>query len=174
MERDGGSPLQLMSGGGSPQGILTYGGAVVWQAYDANNSYATTIYIVSDDGGSPHVLLSDLTNGVFPWAALRANLYWGNTVPRGISRVPLEGGTSEVVVKTVIPAAIAADDNRLYYIESNAIFEVDTDGGAPVGVAWRLPRPGAIAVDDTSIYWTDYGTCDGGTCTGSISKLTPK
>ncbi len=54
------------------------------------------------------------------------------------------------------------------------MLKVPIDGGAPTTLASGLRSAYEIAVDDTSVYWTDLGYCDGGICDGTVMKLSPK
>jgi hypothetical protein len=173
VDRDGRNRRDLMQGKGMPEEILAYEGSVYWQTY--GNDYMTSFFAIATDGGGQQTLASGLASGLFPWAALGDDLYWAATmIPLTISRMSLDGGPSSVVATSFTPAAMTADDASLYFTNDNAVYAMPSDGGAPIGVAWKLPQPYAIAVAGDSLYWTDLGTCDAHACTGAILKLTPK
>jgi hypothetical protein len=174
MDRDGGAPASLMHATGTGEEVLAYGGAIYWQAYDANGA-GDAMFAVGTDGSNPTTLVAGLGNPHSAWAVDSSGVYWGtNYIPLQISRVALDGGTPVVVATELRPTGMTADSTTIYFTNDNSVYEMPTDGGAPVAVAWRLPSPAGIAVDDESIYWTDVGTCDGGFCTGEVLKLTPK
>jgi len=63
--------------------------------------------------------------------------------------------------------AVAADDTSVYFTSYGTIWKVAIDGGPATALASDQDSPGAIAVDQTSVYWTNEGG-------GQLMKLTPK
>jgi hypothetical protein len=171
MDRDGANPRELMEGQGTPEQVLVHNGRLTWQAYD---NYMTSMFDVETSGASAHTLVSGLGSGLFPWAAMGGNLYWAsNYVPIDLYRMSLSGGAPVVVAAPYTASGMTADDTTVYFTSDNAVYAL-RNGNAPEALAWKLPSPGAIAVDADSLYWADYGHCDATTCTGAILKLTPK
>lgn len=171
MDRNGGGQALLMEGAGMPAGILVGDGVVYWQAYGSG----TTIYAVRTDGDGGTALTAPLPSGFYPWAFDSSGLYWGDTSdPLEMMRIRADGGPPAVVATEFVPAGMTADEASVYFTNDNSVYALPTDGGAPVALTWRLPSPLRIAVDGTSLYWTDRGTCDASGCSGAVLKLTPK
>ncbi|WP_437736144.1 hypothetical protein [Sorangium sp. So ce1335] len=76
-----------------------------------------------------------------------------------VNKVPKEGGTP-VALATDQPSPyyIALDETHVYWVNTSAgeIRRVPIDGGEPVVVISGV-SPNDLAVDGTSIYWTDVG-----------------
>ena len=63
------------------------------------------------------------------------------------------------------------DGANVYWADSTAVWKMPLSGGTPVPlVSATTLRPWNIAVDSTSVYWTDYEFQNPGT----VDKLTPK
>jgi hypothetical protein len=94
---------------------------------------------------------------------------------QGVMKVPLVGGAPTMLSSS--PAAgIAVDAAYVYftnfYAGPGAVRKVAKSGGATITLATGQLLPWGIAVDATSVYWTDAGNENG--ATGTIMKLTPK
>jgi hypothetical protein len=175
--RDGGAPVLLTGGSGGAMAVLAYDGIVYARAYP-DSTGGESIYAVGTDGSDPHTLVSGL-GGTLGWAPLGAELYLGWYLEFGqIDELPLagesDGGAPTTFVENYSANAMTSDGVDLYFTYANTIYELSTDGGAPVALAWKLRAPGSIAVDDQSVYWADELCNDDGGCSGAILKLTPK
>jgi hypothetical protein len=150
-------------------------------------------------GGTVQTLASGRSD---PFAIARSgsSVYWtevnstrapdGGPVFGNVMDVPIGGGTPATLfaappheVASIIPLAVAADDASVYFTNSNdpeaspantgSVVKVPVLGGAPVTLAVGQQFPNAIAVDDTSVYWSaTMGATE--TSNGVIQKLTPK
>lgn len=100
-----------------------------------------------------------------------------------VVRVPKNGGTSlELFVfdDDVAPGPIAADATTLYFLaldqatELGAVYSLPKAGGTPVMLASGIELPAAIAIDDTHVYWLDFGTFTGSGIkpNGKIERVT--
>lgn len=90
------------------------------------------------------------------------NVYWSATGP-GVGagaggvlvRVSRSGGAA-VTLAPAFPVSIATDGTDLFWATQSpsAIMKVPVGGGTSVTVA-SVNTPECIAVDDSSVYWTD-------------------
>jgi sugar lactone lactonase YvrE len=101
--------------------------------------------------------------------------YYTQYVPGAVTRVPLAGGPPTTLASLPNPAAqngsIAVDGTRVYCAtegssSAGAVTSLPIGGGQVTTLAWGT-RPNGVALDNTSIYWTD-------TVAGTVTKLTPK
>jgi hypothetical protein len=71
----------------------------------------------------------------------------------------------------VQPNSIAVDATNAYWTSSSTVMKVPLTGGSPVTLATGMnvtyPTIAGIAVDGSSVYWTNPGA-------GTVMKITPK
>jgi hypothetical protein len=156
-----------------PSSFETYGIAV-----DAHSVYWTMFgdpmsVMQAPLGGGP---AKTLTSAAGPGEGLAVDadaIYFATG--RGIMKVPLTGGTT-TVLSSWPAAGIAIDTAYVYFTNfdaaEGAVRKVAKSGGATITLATGQLLPWGIAVDATSVYWTDAG--GDSAATGTIMKLTPK
>jgi sugar lactone lactonase YvrE len=156
MPLDGGTPVTLASGGLTPAGIAVDAANVYW-----SDNMAESIAEVPLDGGTSVTLASGPNTFAESAVVVEAQLlYW--TGLHSLIAVYVTGGTTgmlDPISYYSTPALIAADSTGVYYTEKDADFnevivKVSLDGTDPV----MLVQEGglaAIALDATSVYWTD-------------------
>jgi hypothetical protein len=176
-------PVVLATNQSSPKVIVTDVNDVYWAAYLSN-----TIDKVGKAGGTPTTISM---GEIYPsgMAIDSSTLFWadrGNDAGDGyVRRAPLAGGSVTTVVGglSTRPTAVAVDANRVYFttvgdgsatggaIEAIALGAVDA--GTRVPLATKQNNPSFMAIDSTSIYWSNAGTlgpADAGAPNGSIVR----
>jgi len=123
---------------------------------------------VALDGGVPVVLAAgqDCPVGI---AVDDSNVYWTNNVADGsVAMVPITGGPAAVLASAQFyPTGIAVHANEVVWANgeisvgggvappnAGSVMRAPLDGGAPVTLVSGLDEPFAVAVDDTSVYFT--------------------
>jgi hypothetical protein len=176
-----GGPTQLASGPASGTGNSSWGGLVVQgsNAYWADTLAGTLMGCpVAGCGGSPQLVASQMTAQNL--AADATNLYWtaNATVMKCgaagcASPTALAAGQSDAYGIAIDAASVywtnhTMPDYSAGYLTWGAVMKCDLGGfsGGPTTLALDLSDPYGIAVDATSVYWTDEGN-------GTVAK-TPK
>jgi len=126
------------------------------------------------DGGSPMRVTSVDTATALALAGTDVYFAAGYV----LMKAPLAGGPATALCTAAgAPVdAVAVDDTNVYFTSYSVVYEVPRAGGAPTAIASNQGAPNALAVDATSVYWTD-GTSwppppgGGG---GQVMKLAPK
>jgi hypothetical protein len=123
-------------------------------------------------GGGTPVTLATAPGAGFGIAVDATHVYWSTsgTVSR-ITKVPLNGGASSTLA-TEGGLGIAVDAQNVYFTTTDSVKKVPLGGGTPITLATGQDVPTFIAVDATSVYWTNAGS--GPVPSGSVMKLTPK
>lgn len=119
-------------------------------------------------GGNGQEIVTSASSSVFAIggfvAANGTDVFWANgDFPSGtVGRAPATGGTTQVVATTDDPIGVAVDANNLYWStfgSSNSatgtIVSQPLAGGSPTVLASGLATVGPIAVDSTSVYFSD-------------------
>jgi hypothetical protein len=107
-----------------------------------------------------------------------ANVYWcaNSSQTSTIMSTPKTGGPSVTLVSEQTGATqFATDGKNVYWANplSTAVMKVPVAGGSPVTVA-VVSDPGAIALDDTSVYFAQFTGSGTGPGASSVMKLSPK
>lgn len=85
-----------------------------------------------------------------------ASVYWVDSVAGDVKKVLATGGTATTLASTAgILVSIATDSANVYWSESGAVMRVGLDGGTTTPLASGLEYLGigAIAVNDSNVYW---------------------
>jgi hypothetical protein len=142
-------------------------------AIDSTNLYWTdtsagTVMKVPLSGGASVTLASSALAREI--AVDATSVYWAAADPNAdgfcIFKVGLDGGTPTTLVSGLhdVPQRIRVDSTSVYwaFIFSGDMSKVDLNGGTPTTLATGVIVLD-MAIDSTSIYWTDF--------TGTVSKL---
>ncbi len=165
---DGGAPTLLARCEGICGRPVVHASAVYWA-----DSRRGTIETSTGDGGPPGVVASGFQD-VTGMAVTDTDVYVANGY--GVVRAPLEGGAPVGVgLPTGAPVgAIAADGASIYFTSWESIWRIGPTDVQPALLAASQGDPNAIALDGTSVYWTNRDQWPAGSCCGQVMKLTPK
>ena len=178
----GGVPTQLVSATeGWARGLVVKDGNVYWDGDGI-------IWMVSADGGTPETLaVAATTNPIGEITADTTSVYWAQGVGEcQVMKTPLGGGTSSTLGSfscgALVVYAVAVDSTAVYWAMgadeetglspmpvSASIMKVPIGGGTPTEITELGPAIGEgafgmLAVDETSLYWTDSAA-------GTVNKL---
>jgi hypothetical protein len=177
----GGSLVKVPIAGGATQTLAAE--ATTGQDYGSIAVDATSVYYLASaapgagvvarmpvNGGTPQTLVSGSpslrdfvgVNCPLPPAGCNATtVYWmASTVDAGagtLTSVPADGGMQATLASGLSPVAIAVNPASVYWSNTDnpsAVMKVPVGGGMPVTLA--SGHPTGIAVDGTSVYWTDF------------------
>lgn len=157
-----GGPVTVLFQGGSPAGIAVDSTSLYW-----TEPLAGIIRKMDKSSGLITILVSGLVDP-YSITADSGTLYW--TEPSGgtVKKVSVNGGSVTTLASGLVHphVGIAADSAAVYWNEfygtssnplGGAIKAVGKNGGAVVALASAF-YPGSIAVDETSVYWTEGGS----------------
>ena len=145
---------------------------VYWTTYGGG-----TVMKVAIGGGTPTTLASgqNTPDGIIIDAT---SVYWTTDVINGtVMKVPIGGGTPTTFASAQgVSGPIAVDTTSVYYCTYGADGEIGTVMKVPVGGGARTTlasgHPIYIAVDATSVYWTDSDTSSGTSgSNGTVMKV---
>ena len=180
----GGTPTTLAEvSGGPPQGVAVDPTSVYWTNTPVEGTGAVMKLALA--GGTPTTLASGslAPSGI---AVDGTSVYWAagdyaDTVERGyVLRLSLDGGTPVTLASYSYPpwsdgSSIVVDATNAYWTTVSSVMKVPLAGGTPVTLASDpTMAPASVAVDDTSVYWSertaDQGP-DGPPGTGAVMKV---
>ncbi len=150
----GGTRVTLASGGAwnHPTGLAVNGGTVFWGVTTPGSILSVPVA----DGAT-----TTLVSGVAPGAltADASNVYWVDATG-AIMKVAQTGGAATTLATIPNAFAIAIDSTNVYvstrpFNQPSTLYKIPIAGGPPVMLASAPSMVNAIAVDATSIYWTE-------------------
>jgi hypothetical protein len=125
------------------------------------------------DGGSSAVLTS-APDVVTALAIAGTDVYFAAGYV--LMKAPLDGG-SPTTLGTAAGApvvAVAVDDTNVYFTSYDTVWKIPRTGGTPTLLASHQGTPNRIAVDTTSVYWTNAEDWPAQSSGGQVMKLSPK
>jgi hypothetical protein len=138
-------------------GVVARDGYVYW-------SSGSILYRAPQGGGSYEVLSDDASPKIWNESVAITDTYivW---IGQQLHAMPLAGTPADafVVADTEVSSwRIAADETSVYYPAGNGVYRVDITGGEPEMLdCWGDTSGGAIAVDDTNVYWVGGTIAEG-------------
>jgi hypothetical protein len=149
---DGGTAETIWSGQGSLVTIAVDGTSVYWTTNQgalrkAPKGGGAAVDLAVLPGGAPDALSVDTTN------------VYGLT-SGALVKVPIDGGPVTTLVSPVAPTAteVPVDNASVYWASLGGIMKVPIGGGTSstvISIASTAEVPVAIAIDTTSVYWTE-------------------
>jgi hypothetical protein len=183
MPRTGGPQTRLaVQGHGGGRGLAVDATGVYWTDNGTPDNVAlgheSAVFQVPLDGGTVTALASG--QGVARGVILDAtNVYWTAwRIETGsvLMRMPKTGGTPSAVASAGDSCSFAVDETSAYWADTvgGVVMRAPLGGGVPTTLASDQRHPNHIAVDATSVYWTNEGSPMMGTPDGAVMKLFPK
>jgi hypothetical protein len=155
---DGSNPTALVPGAAQHGKAIAVDGNWVFWATDGYDKLTGAISSRQVSGGTS-TLASDLdqpnaiavdSNDIFwaEWSAIRA-----------VSR---QGGAIRDIATNLqdFPGGVAMDGSWVYFVSSSQVAKVPKAGGQPAPIASNPAGRSGIAVDETSVYWTECPDID--------------
>jgi hypothetical protein len=146
---DGTSRVQLASNELWPSAIAVDATHVYWNDVNSGKTKRAPI------GGGAVELVAASNNLLFDLALDSTNIYLGQNPP---VKIPKTGGSPQPLTGAgYVPYSVAIDAGWLYCRDHlGGIRKVPLAGGSWTPLATQLPSPAVmVAIDATSIYWTD-------------------
>jgi hypothetical protein len=151
-----GLPLLQVPIGGGTVVTLASGAAAFLLAVDASRVYYTGngIVTVPIAGGTPVTLAAD-SQGAHGMAIDGTSVYWTDEATSSVEKIAKAGPASvPTVLASVLGTGIAVDGTNVYFATGSVVAQVPV-GGGPMLIIANGQSPEGVAVDATSVYWTD-------------------
>lgn len=152
-----GGPIRKLAEPAVPAPTLVAGDkTTVFWAVPAPTS---SIFAAARDGSTPARVLATAVADPKRLAVHGGELYWIDHAAAAISKIPVAGGTPQVVVRSKA-GSVAFDDARLYWTDPAAgvVMAMPLAGGDAVTLAQEQAEADLIAVDGAAVYWNAGGT----------------
>jgi hypothetical protein len=157
---DGGTPAMLASGPVAQYTGIAVDATSVYWTVDGMNNTGGTVLKVALDGGMATTLATDQLNPT-SIAVDATSVYWTSTLggPGVVMKVAVDGGLPEMFAPGDASGygnGLVTDARNVYWTGRFSVSQIGLDGTAPIAI-FSSSEVGlaAIAVDATSVYWTD-------------------
>jgi hypothetical protein len=157
----GGPPVVLATKQLEPHGLAVDGTSVYWANIDGSVMKAPI------EGGAWTLLATGRSYSLYAegrsLAVDSTSVYWTNPGLGQVLSVPLAGGRVVVVASgQYLAGPIAVSAGSVYFVTDTSIMVVPISGGPPATIATGavVAFVNAIAVDSSSVYWTNRNTGD--------------
>lgn len=132
--------------------IVVDAGNVYWTAQDRLSKAPFGGAVVTD------LVASYLSTGSWGLTVDASFAYWAEPT-LGLQKIPLDGGVSTKLFAPVLHTsfAIRVDATSIYLTADDMIQKLPLTGGAPTVLASTQDDPRALALDATTVYWTNTG-----------------
>jgi hypothetical protein len=164
--------------GAGPQQVLASGAGGLWRdvAVDANRVYWTKY---ANPSGVWSVPLGGMTGAALAASdnpqglAIDATSVYFTDQVDGLLVAPVGGGGATNLLGTKQLGFVELDGSTLYLADfsGRSVVKLPNNGGPSVTLAGGQQFPWRIAVDSTSVYWTNHVSFN---TDGAIMKVTPK
>jgi hypothetical protein len=158
---DGSGPVALSSTGDQPMVLSIDAANVYWLSGGTHGGHDGAIMQAPIEGGPAVTLAQDQAEPA-SLAVDGQSVYWVNAGDGLVQRVPIGGGTNEVLRHMTRPNAIAVDDTSYYVGEvlPGMIVSYPKAGGTGDVRSATESHPNQIVLDSKNIYWVNDGASD--------------
>jgi hypothetical protein len=162
----------------APETVAVDGSGVYWVGAGGDGG-SGELKFCALDGGEPTPLVKD-QSGAFFVTLFQGSVYWSDQTPSGFVRSCSEPTCATItsVASPDKPAEVAVDASGIYWVSYVSDGTIQKCPPLPAGCGSAPPTylarnqgtPFAIALDETSVYWTNTKGADGGTG-GNVMKV---